>query len=204
MSSGLFQNFIKYEGEKSNLVDRGWYTCKESGDDDIDLILDEENYTLRTKYSPTVKGAVCFRIEDFKEYFFNDKRKGPKDNDLTILSHKDLYQIEIKEMGDSHHVNSQFSSGDNWVRFIMWFNSHIDMNDYNQLSIKHIFIRIKGASRVSLRRKRKKAVKAKIGRVTKRRNCNYIKVILQIDSEDDNFRYIDFDINQVIKKALSK
>lgn len=202
MSSNLFQDFIKYEGEKSNLADKGWYTCKD-GNDDVSLILDEGNYTLRTKFSPTVKGAICFRIEDFKEYFFNDKRKGPKDNDLTILSYKDLYQIEFKEMGDSHKVNSQFSSGDNWVKFIMWFNSHINMSDYNQLNIKHIFIRIKGAARVSLRRKKQKAVQAKICNVTKRDNCNYIKVILQIDPESDNFRYIDFDINQVIKKALS-
>ena len=201
MSSGLFQNFIKYEGEKCNSKDKGWYKCKNC-DKDIPLTLSEENYILKTKFTPTKKGAICFRIEDFKEYFFNDRRKGPKDNDLTILSNDKLYQIEIKENGDTKKVNSQFTSGDPWVKFIMWFNNHISMCDYKKLKVKHIFIRIKGKERrSSLERGKKGTVSAKVIAAPKRKNCNYVKVILKLDSKNHNFKYINFDINQVINKA---
>ena len=78
-----------------------------------------------------------FRIEDYKNAsgVLCNKRKGPKDNDLTILS-DDIYQLEIKDIKKAKAANipQQFKDGWVWVNHIIWVS-----DPKNQLSLKRIY-----------------------------------------------------------------
>lgn len=100
----------------------GWYKGARNGES-ISFDLVDDQYEIKASYNPECEGAILFRIEDYKNTsgILCDKRKGPKDNDLTVLS-DDIYQFEIKEIKKAKgaSINQQFSDGLTWVKHILW------------------------------------------------------------------------------------
>lgn len=88
-TSNIFDKFIRtYKGRKYSEKDEGWFFYEKNGRS-IKLSLNDDEYTLKTTLKAATDGTICFRIEDFKEYFFKSKNTGPSDNDLTILNKSD-------------------------------------------------------------------------------------------------------------------
>lgn len=104
---------------------KDWYKKVRSGERvSIDLI--DEKYKVRVSYRPKCPGAILFRIEDYKEAsgILGDKRKGPKDNDLTVLG-DEIYQLEIKKIkrAKDASINQQFKDGRTWIKHILWVSN---------------------------------------------------------------------------------
>ncbi|MCC4467716.1 hypothetical protein [Limosilactobacillus reuteri] len=130
---------------------RTWYKGVKSGES-ISLNLIDEQYEVKASYNSKCEGAILFRIEDYKSAsgLLCNKRKGPKDNDLTILG-DDIYQVEIKDIkkAKAASIPQQFKDGLTWVNHIIWVS-----DPKNNLSLKRIYnvcVKIKDYSNVRSR-----------------------------------------------------
>lgn len=137
----------------------------------VNIQIDEDDYTVKCKYKTRSNSALIFRIEDYKECLLKDKRKGPKDNDLTIIA-TDIYQIEFKNVKKSGntHTGQQLTNGKKWLEHIMWVS---DPN--NSLAISrayNITIKIKKRKRSSLSRNNSILIEPP----SPDNNCKYILV----------------------------
>ncbi|MBM6862269.1 hypothetical protein [Ligilactobacillus aviarius] len=179
--TGSLSTFKKYQGE--------WYIYKDMHDT-FDLELNESNYCLKLKLNldSSCKSMICFRLEDYKEYYFGDKRIGPKDCDLTVLEDNNVYQIEVKDIRhkakDFDSANNQINVCDNLLRSILWFIDPKDMCGLKNFNSEHIIIHLRQKSRESLERgfkakktKNYKIVTVNMDRKQKSRECNFRKII---------------------------
>ena len=139
---------------------RTWYKGVKSGES-ISLNLIDEQYEVKVSYNSKCEGAILFRIEDYKSAsgLLCNKRKGPKDNDLTILG-DDIYQVEIKDIkkAKAASIPQQFKDGLTWVNHIIWVS-----DPKNNLSLKRIYnvcVKIKDYSNVRSRSRNNKIGRA--------------------------------------------
>lgn len=98
-----------------------WYTPLKRHEKVL-IPIKEEEYSLKCDYVARDTIEIYFRIEDYKASLLKDKRKGPKDNDLTILSGSCIYQLEFKNTKKVGHssANAQLESGRKWLEHILW------------------------------------------------------------------------------------
>lgn len=139
--AGSLNKFTDYKGE--------WYTYKE--DNDIfNIEIKEPDYTVNFKISldHLCENMVYFRIEDYKEYYFGNKRIGPKDCDLTVLlGNGNVYQFEVKDMRPRDKsfdsANNQIDVSDDLLKSILWFIDPEDMCGLKNFNSVHIVIHLR-------------------------------------------------------------
>lgn len=138
----LLSKFKSYQGE--------WYTYKEAGVKETEeIILEDKDYTLNLRLDILGEDVVYFRLEDYKEYFLGNKRRGPQECDLTLLEGNKVYQIEIKDVNKSNanscfkEANKQLINSDNILRFILWFVDPADECGLKNFDSEHIIVHIR-------------------------------------------------------------
>ncbi|MFK5706217.1 hypothetical protein ACI3E1_07250 [Ligilactobacillus sp. LYQ139] len=136
----MFENFNKYNGDWYSFLDADYCDRKT-------FKVVEQKYSLNLNLNIRDEDVLYFRLEEFKEFLSGSKTCGPKDCDLTILEGKDIYQIEIKDRSDCSKVvegaKKQLESGDDLLRFILWFVDPEKMCGLKNIKSKHaiLFVR---------------------------------------------------------------
>lgn len=139
--TSLLSKFTNYHGD--------WYTYKEDNSSS-NIELKEPEYTLNFEISLDhfCESMVYFRLEDYKEHYFGNKRIGPKDCDLTLLlGNGNVYQFEVKDMRSKsknfNSANNQIEVCDNLLRSILWFIDPQDMCGLKDFNSEHIVLHVR-------------------------------------------------------------
>lgn len=132
----------QFEGKYIGNNDPYWYKLG-GGNKVVSMCIEEENYKLNFSYKPHDDYCMAFRIEDFKEFYFGSKNKGPKDNDLTIID-DNIYQIEVKEIknGKGQSISKQLESGSHWVKQVILWTAGLE-DFFSRETVKEIRICIR-------------------------------------------------------------
>lgn len=166
--------------------------------------LNEENYDVSLNFNAN-KDMLVFRIEDLKEKILGNKRKGGKDNDLTIID-GNVYQIEVKYSNKAlkrQKHNKQFKGGESWIKSVLHL---IDSKNHCNIQLVYnilVCIRYYSKTQSTLREKKtllRGMSRKNSERYEKNKDGHYLKVNFSINNKND----ITLEMNNIIKKAISE
>lgn len=170
----------------------GWYTALTRGEKS-QLIVTDAKYAARFSFRAQDEGAVYYRLEDLKEQsaLLSNARKGPQENDLTVLDHA-IFQFELKKVKNlsDTHLTSQFPNGKHWTRELLWLAG---LSTWGQKAkVYNVLLRLNDKGRPSLSRSKSSI------HVNNRDNQPYVEVIWYRDRGDRS----QCNLNEIIAKVV--